>query len=111
MVEKPYAFISYSRRDRAFVDKLTEALNQAGIPTWTDTANIYPGQDWQAEIQRGLLKAQVLLYIAGQNTAESQWVNRELEAFRRGGGQIVPIILDDVGLRSLPAFLHQIQWA
>ena len=108
---KPYVFISYSRQDREFVEKLTDALSAAGVETWTDVSNIAPGQNWQAEIEQGLLGAEVLLFVSSQNTSASQWMEHELLAFTKGSGRVIPLIVDADGARSLPNALRQFQWA
>jgi len=107
----PYVFISYSRQDRAFVERLTDALSAAGVETWTDVSNIAPGQNWQDQIEKGLLSAEVLLYVASRNTSESRWMEEELRAFMRGTGRVIPLIIDAAGEESLPSVLRQFQWA
>ena len=72
-----YVFISYSRQDRQFVEALTAKLREAGVRTWTDLDNISPGQDWAREIDRGLLEATVLIYVASKNSAQSRWMDRD----------------------------------
>jgi len=108
---KPYVFISYSRHDRAFVERLADALSAAGVETWTDVSNIAPGQNWQQQIEKGLLNAEVLLYVSSGHTSASQWMEQELRAFLGGTGRVIPLILDAEGERSLPATLRQFQWA
>lgn len=110
-MSKPYVFISYSRKDRGFVEQLTDALSAAGIETWTDVSNIAPGQNWQDQIEQGLLNATVLLYVSSRNTSTSQWMEQELLAFMRGTGRVIPLIIDAAGESSLPSILRQIQWA
>lgn len=110
-MSKPYVFVSYSRQDRAFVEKLTYALSAAGVETWTDVSNIAPGQNWQVEIEQGLLGAKVLLYVASRHTSASQWIEQELAAFAKGAGRIIPLIIDDAGETALPFALRQFQWA
>lgn len=110
-MSKPYVFISYSRQDREFVEKLTDALSAAGVETWTDVSNIAPGQNWQTEIERGLLGAEVLLYVSSRNTSASQWMEQELHAFTKGAGRVIPLIVDAAGEHSLPTALREFQWA
>ncbi len=110
-MSKPYVFISYSRQDREFVDKLTDALSAAGVKTWTDVSNIAPGQNWQEQIEHGLLGAEVLLYVSSRNTSTSQWMEHELQAFTKGTGRVIPLIVDSAGEQSLPNALRQFQWA
>lgn len=107
---QPYVFVSYSRHDRPFVDRLTSELNAAGVKTWVDTQNISAGLNWQEELERGLFAADVLLYVASRHSGESKWLQAELAAFLGKNGRIVPLILDDDGASHLPPFLEAIQW-
>lgn len=107
----PYVFISYSRQDREFVEGLTDALSAAGVETWTDVTNIAAGQNWQHQIEQGLLGAEILLYVSSRNTSTSQWMEEELRAFMRGTGRVIPLVIDAEGESSLPSVLHQFQWA
>ena len=109
-MSQPYVFVSYSRHDRPFVDRLTTALNAAGVRTWVDTQNISAGLNWQEELERGLFAADVLLYVASRHSDESKWLQAELAAFMRKKGRIVPLIVDDDGASHLPLFLQAIQW-
>ena len=44
-------FISYSRVDKPFVQKLHGALTQNNKETWVDWEDIPEAADWRAEIQ------------------------------------------------------------
>jgi hypothetical protein len=99
---KPYVFISYSQQDRNFVERLTTALSAAGVETWRDVANIAPGENWQQQVEKGLLNAEVLLYVSSRHTSNSVWVAQELRGFLRGPGRVIPLILDVEGAHVLP---------
>jgi TIR domain len=107
---QPYVFISYSRKDRAFVDRLASELNAAGVQTWVDTQDIAAGLNWQEEIERGLFRADALLHVASQHSAGAKWLEVELMAFLSKKGRVVPLIVDDEGAAQLPAILRTIQW-
>jgi hypothetical protein len=49
-----HAFISYVREDSPRVDQLQRMLESAGIPVWRDTASLWPGEDWRANIRRAI---------------------------------------------------------
>lgn len=106
-----YIFISYSRRDRAFVDQLVKDLEQFGIRVWQDVNEIVAGSDWQNEISKSLLNANALLFVASKNSVNSGWITHELAVFfEQSNPKIIPVILDDVGAKQLPSFLAQFQW-
>lgn len=106
----PYVFISYARADRPFVDRLAVELQRAGVKTWIDTQDISPGANWDQEIEKGLFEAGLLLHVASEHSATSQWLSAELEAFLRTKGRAIPLIIDDAGPNALPDALKLIQW-
>jgi hypothetical protein len=105
-----YVFISYSREDREFVDRLQEDLRKAGVNTWQDTKEIAPGENWRMAIEESLLRASAMLYVSSSRSASSHWMTKELEAVFSRGNRVIPLILDDEGESGLPAFLREIQW-
>ncbi len=107
----PYVFISYSRRDSAFVERLADTLRAAGVQTWTNVESIPAGANWQKEIEKGLLNASVLIYVASKNSVSSQWMDAELQAFLGTEKRLIPIVIDDAGASHLPLPLRQFQWA
>jgi hypothetical protein len=58
-----HVFISYVREDSHRVDRLQRTLQAAGIPVWRDTADLWPGEDWRAEIRRAITD-NALVFIA-----------------------------------------------
>jgi TIR domain len=84
-----HAFISYVREDGDRVDRLQAALDDAGVRVWRDTAHLWPGQDWRAEIRKAIT-ADSLAFIAcfsgssGQRevTYQSQELSLAVEQMR-----------------------------
>lgn len=107
---RPYVFISYSREDREFVERLASALRGAAVHTWTDLENISAGQDWAKELERGLLEASALVYVSSKYSGQSRWMDFELNAFIKTHASVIPIVIDDAGADNLPLPLRQIQW-
>lgn len=60
---KGHAFISYVREDAHDADLLQRRLEAAGIRVWRDTARLWPGHDWRAEIQRAI-RDDALVFLA-----------------------------------------------
>ena len=110
MNSAPYVFISYARQDLAFASRLAEDLRSNGIETWRDLEQIMPGEDWQQAIGRGLTGAAAALYIASANSGSSQWMEMELGAIVNRGSSVIPIVIDDAGVDSLPPPLRRFQW-
>ena len=58
-----HAFISYVRENAHQVDQLQGMLQEAGIPVWRDTADLFPGEDWRAKIRQAITR-NALVFIA-----------------------------------------------
>ena len=90
MLQGKHVFISYSRQQIYFAQSVALNLLQADIPVWMDTFELDPGEDWEAEINRGLDEAGLILVIGSQAAFASVYVNYEWE---RGLNSGIPIIV------------------
>jgi hypothetical protein len=105
-----YVFISYSRQDQLFVDRLMSDLRKEGIEVWQDIEQISPGMPWEKEIERGLKQAVALVYVSSKHSIESAWLIQEVTYyFGKGEKKIIPIIIDEDCIKNMPLFLRQIQ--
>ena len=105
-----YLYISYSHHDKLIVDQFVTALSSRGLPVWQDISEIAPGDNWQEAIESGIKSASALLYFISANSTKSEWMQREIEAFIRRDLPIIPVMIDDVGLKGVPPALRSIQW-
>ena len=105
-----HVFISYSRKDAEFVDRLANDLRNAGVNVWRDIDDIAPGEDWAGNIKDAVTKANVFLYVASKDSIHSQWMNREVAIALQMGITVIPVIIDDDGAGNLPTDLRRIQW-
>ena len=66
--DREYAFVSYSRHDRAFVDRLVDDLSAAGVMVWLDTAQFRPGSDWLDAVVQALDNATAMLFVGSAHS-------------------------------------------
>jgi hypothetical protein len=85
-------FISYSRKDQDYVNKLVETLRKQELPWWLDNKIDY-GDQWTKEIEENLKKCQVFLLVMSPNSKESDWVQRELIFAQQLQKPIFPLLL------------------
>lgn len=69
-------FISYSRKDKAMVSKLAEALEAQGYVVWWDHS-LHGGQSFAREIHKQIDKAKCAIVVWSQASVESDWVYSE----------------------------------
>lgn len=92
-------FISYSRADAKFVDKMYQRLGAEGIPTWLDRHDMVAGP-LQKQVSRAIRINDVVLLVLSKSSINSDWVENELDMARRKEKDEVrdvlcPVALDD----------------
>lgn len=94
------AFVSYSRLDNVFMEKMRDSMKAAGLRIWTDTAGLTSGTpDWELAIREALRASKALIYIASPDAFASRYVNGELS------------IADNYKLRLFPVWVRGDNWA
>jgi hypothetical protein len=72
-------FISYSRADEVFADRLFNSLRSEGVHAWYDKQNILPGYDIYDEITRGIREQDKVLFCFSESAIRSGWVDAEID--------------------------------
>lgn len=89
------AFISYSRKNKAFVQKLADALKTAAREVWVDWEGIPLSSEWWKEIESGIEHANTFIFIITPESLQSTVCGQEIEHALKRGKRIVPIIQND----------------
>ena len=88
----PEVFISHTRADSAFVNKLARELDNRGLKVWSVDQHLKPGDHWAKVIEEGIHDAENILVVLSENSANSGWVQAETAmALTQDGKRIVPI--------------------
>jgi hypothetical protein len=87
-----HIFISYSHKDRAYVHKLQDALQNEGFEVWIDDRIDY-GTRWPKVIQDQLDSCSVFIVVVSENSYESEWVQNEVARAKRKVKPIFPLLL------------------
>jgi hypothetical protein len=70
-------FLIYAHGDKEAVIKLYQRMTKDGIHAWLDSENLQPGQDWQHEIRKAILKSDVVVVCLSQKFNEQQGYRHE----------------------------------
>jgi hypothetical protein len=93
-------FISYSSKDKEFVNKLSYDLLSSGLPVWLDSWEIQLGDSLYDKIFDGLDTSSYILIVVSKNYNKSTWTSKEFKAMlskedRENRKIIIPVLIDD----------------
>jgi hypothetical protein len=70
-------FLIHAHHDKEVVFKLYQRMIKDGIHAWLDSESLQPGQDWQHEIRKAILKSDVVVVCLSQKFNEQQGYRHE----------------------------------
>ncbi len=107
----PHVFISYSRSDRQYAERLHDELLARGFDVWMDTTALEPARDWWQEIERGIEHCGAFVLLVSPASAESHWVNAEVGLAVDWKKPIFPLLLRQrPDERFMFSHLRRFQW-
>jgi formylglycine-generating enzyme required for sulfatase activity len=101
-------FISYSRRDLAFVEQLAADLQAAGLDVWYDLSGLEGGSRWRIEIEKAIRASQYVIVVLSPDSVASEWVEREYLFTNNLGKKIVPLLYKPCDLPMYYLNVHYI---
>ena len=93
-----HIFISYSRKDLVYAEKLVNALRREGFNPWVDKDELEAGTFWQDRLQKQIVTCDCYILIMSRHAKVSKWVPDELVTAKKKGKPIFPLLLDDTEL-------------
>ncbi len=101
-------FISYSADAKKVAESLADSLRKEGVATWSDFANISPGERVYDQLQQALDQARVYLLIVGprnlmRESQDREWQGALERTWTDPDKRIIPVL---VGHAEAPAFLR-----
>jgi len=100
-------FISYSRKDSAFVRTLAGDLEKAGYDVWWDVSDLRGGDDWLRVIPTAIEASDYVIVVLSPNAVISEWVEKEYTQALGLRKKIIPIML---ARSSVPFALNTINY-
>jgi WD40 repeat protein len=104
------AFISYSRRESAFVDRLQTALTARGASVSVDRSDIEKGEAWWARVEQLIREADAVVFVLSPAFLASRTCRRELEFAVSIGKRLLPIVAETVEEDAVPPALSQLNY-
>lgn len=87
-----HIFISYSRKDEEYVNKLVVALENEGFEVWIDR-ELLTGDTWTQVINHKIDTCDAFVIVMTDSSKESNWVRREVLYAIQEGKKIFPLLL------------------
>ena len=104
-----HIFISHSKKDSNFINKLEGDLEQLGFKIWIDT-DISGGEEWRNTIDKNLRTASDVVVVLSPNAVASKWVVHETAIAIGAGINVVPIMIKEIPEKDIPVFAEEKQW-
>jgi len=108
--QRPDAFVSYSRRDGEFVQRLVAALAANGKDLWVDLEDIPKSADWRARIEAGIESAKAVVVVVSPSFVSSHVCGEEMRHALRHNKRLVPVLRAEVDRDALLPELVALNW-
>jgi WD40 repeat protein len=103
-------FISYSRKDKAFVRRLHEALSQRDREAWVDWEDIRPTEEFMQAIYGAIEGADTFIFVLTPDSVASVVCGREIEHAAAHNKRMVPVVAREVNADTVPEVLARLNW-
>jgi WD40 repeat protein len=103
-------FISYSRRDSAFVRRLYDGLKENGRSAWVDWEGIPPSAKWMDTLRSAIESCDALVFVITPASVASEVCAAELEHAASHNKRIVPVVASAVEADEVPRVATERNW-
>ncbi len=88
-----HVFVSYSRRDVAYAQRLASWLRAGGVEPWIDDTGVDYGSRYTGRIRDAIDTCDALVVIMTPAAEDSEWVEREIHRANLKRKAIYPLLL------------------
>src|SRR5215467_12482342 len=107
---KAKVFISYSRKDMAFTDRLEAALKARGFEPLIDRSEIYAFEEWWQRIEALILRADTVVFVLSPDSVASEVALKEVAFAASLNKRFAPIVCRRVDDKTVPAALARLNF-
>jgi WD40 repeat protein len=107
---KAKIFISYSRKDMPFADRLEAALRERGFEPMIDRTEIYAFEDWWVRIQSLIVRADTVIFVLSPGSVASDVCAKEVEFAASLNKRFAPIVVRRIDDKLIPAALERLNF-
>lgn len=103
-------FISYSRKDTAFVRRLSDALEQRQREAWVDWEGIRPTEEFMLAIYAAIEGTNTFIFILTPDSVGSEVCAKEIAHAAKHNKRFIPIVHREIDAKSVPETLAKLNW-
>jgi WD40 repeat protein len=107
---KTNIFVSYSRKDSAFIDVLVTALSARGYDVRIDRSDITKGEEWWKRIVDLIVSSTLVVFVISPDSIVSPVCTDEVQLTQRLGKRIVPLLWRNGPGLAIPRGLSERDW-
>ena len=103
-------FVSYSRQDKAFVQRLEQALSARQREAWVDWEGILPTEEFMQAIYRAIEGTDTFLFVLSPDSVSSPVCAKEIGHAVAQNKRMVPVVAREVDGQQVPEPLAKLNW-
>jgi len=103
-------FLSYSRKDSAFVDRLGTSLGERGFRVLRDVDDILPAEQWRGRLEQLITDADGIVFVLSPHSLGSEVCAWEVALAAGLGKRLVPVLAAEVDPATAPGGLAERNW-
>ncbi|PWB90468.1 hypothetical protein C5688_10745 [Methylocystis sp. MitZ-2018] len=103
-------FVSYSRGDLAFADKLVSALEARGLEVMIDRRDLPEFEDWKRELADLIRRADTIILVISPRWIGSPTCRWEVEQVEQQSKRLAPIVLERVADDQIPPNISRLNY-
>ncbi|MGB6537893.1 MAG: SUMF1/EgtB/PvdO family nonheme iron enzyme [Xanthobacteraceae bacterium] len=107
---KTRVFVSYSRKDMAFADRLEAALKGRGFEVLIDREEIYAFEDWWKRIQALIEQSDTVVFVLSPDAVKSDVALKEVAHATSLNKRFAPVVCRRVDDAAVPEALRRLNF-
>jgi hypothetical protein len=106
----PDVFISYSRKDKDFAEKLVKSFESHNRDVWIDFEDIPFASEWWEEICRGIESSESTIFIISPDSLDSKVCGLEVNYAIKNNKRLIPLLYREAKDKEVPQEISHLNW-
>ena len=109
-LKRASAFISYSRADRQYAERVAIELRRRSHEVTRDLDDILPSEEWKGRLETLITEADVIVFLLSPKSAASEVCRWEVDLAQNLNKKIAPIVIEDIEGSQIPEMLSRLNY-